>query len=87
MAGGVKAITGNNGWAIGSDQEHTDPYQQDEADARSLYDTLENEIIPLYYQNRGCPMDADRLDRAHQGMHPHSGTAVLNPADAERICY
>ncbi len=29
-----------------------DPNQQDELDARSLYDTLENEIIPLYYSNR-----------------------------------
>lgn len=42
-----------NGWAIGTENEHADTYHQDEADARNLYDTLENEIIPLYYQNRG----------------------------------
>lgn len=42
-----------NGWAIGSEQDYTDSYLQDEADARSLYDTLENEIIPSYYMNRG----------------------------------
>ncbi len=27
---------------------------QDEADAKALYDTLENEIIPLYYQQRSA---------------------------------
>ena len=42
-----------NGWEIGSDKDYPDPYQQDEANSRSLYDTLENEIIPLYYHNRG----------------------------------
>ena len=47
-----EGFNGHNGWAIGDDNEYADPYQQDEADARSLYDTLENEIIPLYYQNR-----------------------------------
>jgi starch phosphorylase len=41
-----------NGWTIGEDTDPVDPNQQDEADARSLYDRLENEIIPLYYLNR-----------------------------------
>lgn len=41
----------SNGWAIGDDTEYADTYQQDEADARSIYDTLENEIIPLYYED------------------------------------
>ena len=47
-----EGYNGNNGWAIGTDHEYSDPNQQDEADANSLYETLENEIIPLYYQNR-----------------------------------
>lgn len=49
-----EGYNGSNGWSIGDDREYPDPHQQDEADARSLYDTLENEIIPLYYQNRGA---------------------------------
>ncbi len=49
-----EGYNGHNGWAIGSDKEYADPYQQDEADARSIYDTLENEIIPLYYANRAA---------------------------------
>jgi len=49
-----EGFNGHNGWAIGTDQDYADPYQQDEADAHSLYDSLENEIIPLYYQNRAA---------------------------------
>jgi len=41
-----------NGWAIGEDKEYTNANGQDEADANSLYDILENQIIPLYYQER-----------------------------------
>ncbi len=47
-----EAYNGANGWAIGEDADPVDPTHQDELDALSLYDTLEKEIIPLYYQNR-----------------------------------
>jgi starch phosphorylase len=49
-----EGYNGRNGWAIGEDTSYEDPEQQDEADARSLYDTLENEIIPLYYNERSA---------------------------------
>ena len=38
-----------NGWTIGTHQEFDDYEEQDEADSKSLYDTLENKIIPMYY--------------------------------------
>ncbi|HEY6072056.1 MAG TPA: alpha-glucan family phosphorylase, partial [Anaerolineales bacterium] len=44
-----EAYNGRNGWAIGEDREPGPPETQDPADAESLYSTLENEIIPLYY--------------------------------------
>jgi starch phosphorylase len=44
-----EAYNGRNGWAIGEEEDLEDPAAQDEADAESLYDTLEREIIPLYY--------------------------------------
>lgn len=47
-----EGYNGKNGWAIGEDEGPKDPQQQDDADAESLYNTLENEIIPLYYENR-----------------------------------
>ncbi len=49
-----EGYNGYNGWAIGDDSDYADPNRQDEADAESLYDTLENEIIPLYYTNRSA---------------------------------
>lgn len=47
-----EGFNGRNGWAIGDDIPPGDMNQQDEADAESLYNTLENEIIPLYYKKR-----------------------------------
>lgn len=51
-----EGYNGRNGWSIGEDRDYSGAGEQDDADARSLYDTLENEIIPIYY-NRG----ADKL--------------------------
>jgi starch phosphorylase len=49
-----EGYNGSNGWAIGDDTvEYYSHEEQDAADAESLYDTLENEIIPLYYSNHG----------------------------------
>jgi len=47
-----EGYNGSNGWAIGNDVDYDDPDEQDAKDAASLFDTLEHEIIPLYYQNR-----------------------------------
>ena len=47
-----EGYNGQNGWAIGRDVEYQDAETQDEEDALSLYSTLENEILPLYYQVR-----------------------------------
>lgn len=40
---------GQNGWAIGDETEYSNYEIQDNADSQSIYNTLENEIIPLYY--------------------------------------
>ncbi len=47
-----EAYNGHNGWAIGDDIA-PDSASQDEDDSTSLYNTLENEIIPLYYDRNG----------------------------------
>lgn len=49
-----EGYNGKNGWAIGDDTDYEDPNQQDDADANSLYNTLENDIIPLYYDSRSA---------------------------------
>jgi starch phosphorylase len=48
-----EAYNGANGWAIGPDAD-LDAEVGDEADAESLYDVLENQIIPLYYDERSA---------------------------------
>ncbi len=42
---------GDNGWAIGRGEEYTkeqEPYQ-DDVESRSIYDLIEQEIVPAYY--------------------------------------
>lgn len=47
-----EGYNGKNGWAIGGDNDYQDASQQDAADVESLYNVLENDIIPLYYLER-----------------------------------
>ena len=42
----------HNGWAIGNDHDLDNDEEQDAEDAESMYDTLENEIVPLFYAER-----------------------------------
>ena len=44
-----EAYNGKNGWSIGEDRQLESQSVQDAEDAESLYSTLENEIIPLFY--------------------------------------
>jgi starch phosphorylase len=47
-----EGYNGINGWAIGGLTDLDDPEAQDEADAEALYQLLEDEIIPLFYDER-----------------------------------
>ena len=46
----AEAYDGGNGFAIGGGEVHADPEVQDERDALALFDTLEREVVPLYYE-------------------------------------
>lgn len=45
----VEGFDGNNGWAIGDNRDYEDLELQDKIDSVSIYNQLENEIIPKYY--------------------------------------
>ncbi len=45
-----EGYNGANGWAISSDILPQPSADQDQRDAKALYDILENNIIPLYYE-------------------------------------
>ncbi len=44
---------GNNGWAIGKGEVYDDIEYQNEVEGRAIYDLLEKEIVPLFY-DRGA---------------------------------
>jgi starch phosphorylase len=45
----VEGYNGENGWVIGEERTYRSEEVQDEADAQSLYNTLEREIIPAFF--------------------------------------
>jgi starch phosphorylase len=45
-----EAYDGENGWAISSAEYVSDPARRDEIEANSLFDLLEREVVPLYYE-------------------------------------
>ena len=52
----AEAYDGTNGFAIGRGASHSNPAITDARDAEALYEVLEKEVIPLYYER-----DADGL--------------------------
>jgi starch phosphorylase len=53
----AQAYDGQNGFAIGHGAECADQAEQDTQDAAALYDALENDVVPLFYDrdDRGIP--------------------------------
>ena len=56
----------SGGWAIG----HREPYTPDQDDdhARAVYSLLENEIVPLYYENRDAGVPEEWMRRAKMSL-------------------
>ncbi len=48
----VEGYNKENGWIIGKNKEYDSYDIQDNEDCQSIYDTLENKIIPTYYDRR-----------------------------------
>jgi starch phosphorylase len=45
-----EGFNGENGWVIGEEKDYHDERRQDNDDVESLYKTLEDEIVPLFYE-------------------------------------
>jgi starch phosphorylase len=67
----AEGYNGKNGWAIGEEREYHDSNIQDEADSISLYQLLEEQIVPTYY------------DQGPDGT-PHRWIAIMK--EAMRTC-
>jgi starch phosphorylase len=46
----VEGYAPDLGWAIGRGESYLDPARQDQIESQSLYDLLEKQIVPLFYQ-------------------------------------
>jgi starch phosphorylase len=63
-----EAYNGANGWAIGPDQDVDSPEARDRTDAEDLYEVLEHEIIPLYYERDPKEISHAWLARMKESM-------------------
>ena len=59
----VEGYNGEDGWTIGEDRNYKNEAVQDEADAQSLYNTLEREIIPAFYNRDAAGVPREWLRR------------------------
>ena len=71
-----------NGWAIGQLHQYDDNELQDREDALSLYDTLENQIIPLYYDT-----DKNGIPNAWIEKIKHSLHSTITQFSAHRMVW
>lgn len=54
-----EGYNGSNGWKIGSEQEYSDAGLEDRDDATEIYETLQDQIVPLFYRNRRGEIPSD----------------------------
>jgi starch phosphorylase len=85
----AEAYDGLNGFAIGDGITHVSVEEQDRRDAASLYDTLENQVIPIYYDrdDQGVPRGwVERMKRTIRtlGWRFNTDRMVI---DYARNCY
>ncbi|MCK4858837.1 MAG: alpha-glucan family phosphorylase, partial [candidate division Zixibacteria bacterium] len=64
----------DTGWAIGNGEDYDDPELQNDIESKALYDVLENDLIPLFYDRR-----ADKPPRGWISMMK-SSMSKLGPA-------
>jgi len=68
------------GWAIGRGEVYKDSAYQDEVESNALYDLLENEVIPLFYERGpdGLPRKwIARIKAAMKAICPYFNTARM----------
>ena len=58
-----EAYNGRNGWAIGTQQIMRDDAQQDRIDASSIYDLIERDIAPRFYDRSEGPVPRRWVER------------------------
>lgn len=71
---------GENGWAIKPASPQLDPHQRDREEARTLYEILQDRVIPLYYERSEGGYSPGWLKIAKRSM-----ASLLQRYDASRM--
>src|SRR5262249_25149818 len=79
----------DNGWAIGAGEEYQDLHYQDEVESRAIYDLLEQEITPLFYQRGTDGLPGGRIRPTKRSMSSLSAYFNTNRMVQEYLekCY
>jgi starch phosphorylase len=75
-----EAYDTTNGWVIGSGEEYDNPDYQDEVESKAIYDLLEKDIVPMFYE-RG----QDGLPRTWVNRVKKSMTAICPNFNTNRM--
>ena len=77
-----EGYSGDNGWAIGAGEEYADSERtyQDDVESRAVYDLLEQEIVPLYYNRT-----TDGLPRGWVNYMKHAIMTVCPAFNTHRM--
>ncbi|MBF0408996.1 MAG: alpha-glucan family phosphorylase [Candidatus Riflebacteria bacterium] len=57
-----------NGWAIGHGEEYKDPIYHDEVEANALYELLEKDVVPLFYERAKDGLPRRWIDMMKQAI-------------------
>jgi starch phosphorylase len=79
----AEAYTPEVGWALGDGQEHGDDPSWDAAEAASLYDLLEREVIPEFYDRNKQNIPTAWVARMRESMACLTGQFSANRAVRE----
>jgi starch phosphorylase len=64
----AEGYDGGNGFAVGAGEIHADPETQDERDALAVFETLEREVVPLYYERDALGIPRAWMARVKRAM-------------------
>lgn len=56
------------GWAIGAGEDYDDPDYQDEVESKALFDIMENDVIPLFYDHSSNGLPRKWISMIKQSM-------------------
>jgi starch phosphorylase len=86
-----EGYTPETGWAIGRGEEYSEDQAayQDEVEANAIYDLLEKEIVPLFYERGRDGLPRGWIAKMKAAMRDHAGVFNTNRMvrDYTDLCY